>query len=115
MDCRGRYDLVSLDHFPLRSLESYLIKMFRGDVVIAGKQVSKRYWRSRNHNEVHSSDLSPGIARARDYYNEHYAADESLMALHDACCQAHTARIAELLDDPHYCERRDWILAEAWT
>ena len=110
VDCRGRRNLVSLEHFALRSLDSYLVKMDRGDVVVAGKQVSLRYWRQRNRNEHHDHDLTAGIARARRIHTR-FEADAPLMALHDACCAAHEARIAELLQDPAYIERRKAVLA----
>ena len=36
------------------------------------------------------------------------------MALHDAACAAHAAKIAELVADPVFKDRRDWALREAW-
>lgn len=111
IDSRGRRELVSLQHFPLRSLDSFLVKMARGDVVIAGKQASHTYWRRRNRNEFRSHDLSRGIAVAR---REHarYEADPELMALHEACCAAHEAKIVELRADPVFAERRAQLLAQ---
>ena len=114
IDARGTFDLVSLDHFPLRSLESFLVKMFRGDVVVAGKQVSRPYWRKRNGNEFTTSDLGRLMPAARAYHESRYASDPTLMGLHEACCAAHEARIAALADDPFYREQRSWILSESW-
>ena len=54
------------------------------------------------------------MARARAYFDRHYAGDDKLMALHQACCAAHATRIETLLSDPHYIVRRDWILENAW-
>ena len=109
-DRRGRYDLVSLDHFPLRSAESHLVKMARGDVVVAGKQVSRRYWRVRDRNDHRSSDLGPGRARAQPVLDR-LLADPELAARHAACVAAHRAMIARLRDAPDYAERLDWILS----
>lgn len=114
IDVRGSYGLVSLDHFPLRSLASYLVKMFRGDVVIAGKQVSQTYWRTRNRNDEVTSTFARADRAARDYHALHFETDADLMALHEACCRAHEARIAELLETPEYAARRDWALSAAW-
>ncbi len=110
VDSRGRRNLVSLEHFALRSLDSYLVKMHRGDVVVDGKQVSMRYWRQRNRSEHRDHDLNRGIAKARQIHAR-FEADRTLMALHDSACAAHEARIAELLNDPAYLERRNAILA----
>jgi hypothetical protein len=113
VDCRERRDLVTLEHYPLRSLDSYLVKIFRGDVVIANKKVSERYWRMRNLDELHAHDLGPGIARARAVHAR-FEADNRLMDLHRACCDAHAARIDELLTIPEFAERRAKILNEGW-
>ncbi|MCX7645611.1 MAG: glycosyltransferase family 2 protein [Rhodobacteraceae bacterium] len=112
-DCRGGYLLALLDHYPLRSLDSYLVKMFRGDVVIDGKRVGQRYWRTRNGNEAATS--GPGLAEhaARTEYAR-LIADPELARLHEAACAAHEARIAELDRLPEYRERRAWVLSEAW-
>lgn len=112
-DCRGSYDLVTLDHFPLRSLESFLVKMHRGDVVVANKMASNRYWRTRNHHEFTTSDLSHLRAAAKAEY-ERLLQDKELAALHDAACDAHEARIAALEGEPEFETRKLWIFDEAW-
>ncbi|MCR9150399.1 MAG: FkbM family methyltransferase [Rhodobacteraceae bacterium] len=109
-DRRGRYDLVSLDHFPLRSVESFLVKMARGDVVVAGKRVSRRYWRVRDRNDHRSSDLAPGRSRARPVLDR-LMADAELADCHAACIAAHRAMIDRLRGAPDYAERLDWILS----
>ena len=113
-DSRGSYDLVRLDHFALRSLESYLVKMYRGDVVVANKRVSRAYWRTRNRNEETSAEFERLTPAAREYYGRVFESDEALMELHHACCAAHKARIEDLLGHKEFVERRDWALNEAW-
>ena len=113
-DVRGSYDLVSLEHYALRALESYLAKMARGDVVVQGKQVSPRYWRMRNRDEAETSQLDRQQPAFRAELDR-LMADAPLRALHEATCAAHAARIASLLEKRQYRERRDWILENAWT
>ena len=112
-DCRGAYDLVSLDHFPLRALDSFLVKMHRGDVVVTDKQVSRRYWRVRNHSQNFTSDLARGRTRMESEL-ETLLSDPETRRLHDACVAAHQARIAALSTEPEYQERKAWIYNEAW-
>lgn len=112
-DCRGSYDLVSLDHFPLRSLQCYLVKMHRGDVVVANKGVSQRYWRTRNHSENFSSDLGTGLARMRAEFDR-LLTDPETRTLHEACIAAHQARISDLSSNPEYTERMRWIYQNSW-
>ena len=114
LDCRGTYDLVRLEHFALRSLDSYLTKMHRGDVVVSGKRVSQYYWRSRNGNEIASGGYGHIAARAHAYHRTRFESDTALMDLHEACCVAHEARIKALLQHPDFAERRKWVLADAW-
>ena len=114
IDTRGTYGLVTLNHFPLRSLDSFLVKMFRGDVVINGRQVSQTYWRMRNRNDQVRVGFAPADADARRFHREVLESDAALMALHDACCAAHEARIADLLTRPEFIARRDWALREKW-
>lgn len=113
-DCRGSYDLVSLDHFPLRSLDCFLVKMHRGDVVVADKSVSNRYWRTRNNSGETTSDLARLGAQARKEYDR-LMADPELCALHNACCEAHEARIKALAGIKEFEERKKWIFDEAWS
>lgn len=113
-DCRRSFDLVRLEHFPLRSLDSYLAKMFRGDVVVQGKQVSRTYWRTRNKQEELSMDCEVQLKRAKAWFRKHLGKDKALMALHQDACAAHAARIESLVRDPVFKERRDWALREAW-
>lgn len=113
-DCRGSFDLVRLEHFPLRSLDSYLAKMYRGDVVVTGKQVSRLYWRQRNKMEEFTTGYAPQVKRAKAWYDQHLSGDKILMQLQDQACKAHAARIAALVQDPVFRERRDWALREAW-
>ena len=113
IDVRGTYDLVVLDHFPLRSLDSYLIKMFRGDVVIKKNRVSQRYWRLRNQNEQATS----GFERQQKGFRRELKklmADKTLASLHQKACEIHTKRAKDLLELPEFLERRDWILGNAW-
>ena len=115
-DVRGTYDLVALEHYPLRSLNSYFMKMVRGDAVKADKMVSRRYWRYRNRHAEWTSSYAPGMkTAAREYHRARYETDAELMALHDAACDHHERRIAEILEWPEIRERRDWIMEEAWN
>lgn len=114
VDVRSRTDLVILDHYPLRSLHSYLVKMFRGDVVIKDKQVSRRYWRTRNANEHKTSELIHQRAKFEETYNA-LMNDSELARLHENACKAHRSRIKDLLKIEEFQERKAWILENSWA
>ncbi|WP_211299458.1 FkbM family methyltransferase [Pukyongiella litopenaei] len=115
-DARGRYNLVVLDHYALRSMESYFMKMLRGDVVVAGKRVSLRYWRLRNKSEARTSTPNPALVAAANAFHEtHFAGDPELMALHDQSCRWHSEQIERISEQQEIKDRRDWIMENAWT
>ena len=109
LDSRGARELVSLEHYSLRSVDSFLVKAWRGDVVIKGKQVSNAYFRRRNRNSHQNMDISKGHTLARAAYQD-FMNDAQLMALHEACNVAHQARIDALNADPTFRERRAEIV-----
>lgn len=112
-DCRGKRDLATIEHFALRSLDSFMVKAFRGDVVNRERQVSFRYWRVRNRNDFDSHDLSDGVARAKKIYSQ-FEADLELMEQHEHCCAAHEARIKALHTEAEYQDFKQRILDGAW-
>lgn len=115
LDVRGSYDLVSLDHYALRSLGSFFMKTLRGDVVVANKQVSLRYWKVRNRNEFTTSTYPAVVeAAAQDYHARVFESDPALMAMHEAACRWHADKIMEVADQPEFEKRQNWILANAW-
>jgi hypothetical protein len=115
IDSRGTYHLVSLEHYALRSLNSFFMKMVRGDVVVADKPVSQRYWRERNRNSHISSAYNPAADRAaRALHATRYENDAVLMRLHQATCEFHQKKISEIIKFPKIIERHEWIMAEAW-
>lgn len=113
IDVRGTYEMVVLDHFALRSLNSYLIKMDRGDVVVKGKMVSPRYWRLRDRQ----SDLTSTFERQQKDFREVYNTlmkDEILAGLYHESCKAHQSRIDEILKEPLFLERKEWVKDNIW-
>jgi len=113
IDCRGRYNLASLDHYALRSLDDYLAKMYRGDVVRKNQKVGPRYWRLRNGN----TDFSSQLLRARKIAEKKYQAfkkDSELACLHESCCDRYSAAIKRVREDEPFVERRNLILENSW-
>ncbi len=101
-DARGMFDLVTLNHYTLRSLESFLVKHARGDAVAEGR-VDQTYFRRRNQvistNEEmlkHLPRLEDGIAELRK--------NPKLNDLHLAAVSAHRGKIATLKKTPLYQE-----------
>lgn len=101
-DARGMFDLITLNHYTLRSLESFLVKHLRGDAVAEGR-IDKVYFRRRNQvaspNEGmldHQSRLEDEIAKLKK--------NNRLAELHIASVAAHKTEIAQLKSTHFYRE-----------
>lgn len=100
-DARGRSDLVVFNHYPLRSLDSYLVKSHRGDVVIKDKQLGKSYWRRRNLNV--SSELPLGSVRSAAQEEwQRLREIPGVLEAHAHCVEAHKRKIAALREHPDF-------------
>ena len=99
MMVRARYDVAQVNHYALRSAESFLVKCDRGRVNHVGEDMGLEYWRRFDLAEVECQgirrhDVAAGAWRAR------LLADAELAALHGAAVAWHRARIAALKADP---------------
>ena len=101
-DARGSFDLVTLNHYTLRSLESFLVKQARGDAVVPDR-IDGTYFRRRNQVAedntamlAHQPKLLAEIERLK--------ALPHIDALHEASVAAHLAKIAALRKTALYQE-----------
>lgn len=104
-DARGMFDLVTLNHYTLRSLESFLVKQARGDAVVEDR-IDKTYFRRRNQTFAENAEmlahlpaLEAEIARLKQ--------DMRLAELHLAAVEAHRAKISELKESEIFAELLD--------
>ena len=108
-DCRGRSDLVVFNHYAVRSLDSYLVKVDRGDVVMRDREFLPGYWRRRNLGGYSELDLSRIRAAALAEY-EKLLALPGVAKAHEKCCDLHREKIAELNRRPEMVAMRETLL-----
>ena len=92
-------DLVELNHYSVRSVESFIVKTARGLPSSRKKAIDLAYWVERNFNQVENTT----IARHSDATATEKAfllAIPGMAELHDASVQWHRRRLPELLRDP---------------
>lgn len=95
------YDLVSLNHYAVRSVESFLVKRDRGRVNHVDRDQGLGYWFRMNHNV--DDDLS--IQRVLPAAKAEFArlmADAEIAEMHARCVDRHREKIAELRATPTY-------------
>lgn len=93
---RGRTDLVQLNHYVLRSVESFLVKHDRGNVFGFDKIDALRYAGEYNHNRVEDRSILASKAR-RDAEIETLLALPDIRHWHETCIARHSDRIAALM------------------
>lgn len=99
-DARGSFELAMVHHYALRSLESFLVKMARGDAVVEGR-IDATYFKRRNQLQeanndmlVHQPALEAEIA--------HLKLLPGVADLHAASVAAHRRKIAVLKETPMF-------------
>jgi len=101
---------ATLNHYALRSLDSYLVKNDRGDVNREHRAFDDSYWRERNDNGYHD----PSILRYAAPLEAEMAALKALPGiadLHDEAVALHHAKRDDLLAQDSYQQMRDQLRA----
>ena len=100
---KGAREFATLNHYALRSLDSYLVKTDRGDVNRAHRAFDDTYWRERNDPAVADTSIArylPDLTTAL----ERLKSDPEIDALHDETVFNHIACRDALLAQPDYRE-----------
>jgi len=89
------YDLLQLNHYALRSADSFLIKRQRGRALHVDRSIGINYWIRMDWNDTRDVTIKRNLPRARAEYDR-LMQDDALRALHDAGFKWHQAKAAEL-------------------
>ena len=89
------YDLVTLNHYAVRSLESFLVKRDRGRTNHIARDQGVEYWNLYNRNDEEDRSILARLPRAEPL-RKVFALDPVLLRLHDRAVAWHRARIGEL-------------------
>jgi hypothetical protein len=106
----GARTFATLNHYALRSLDSYLVKNDRGDVNRENRVFDDTYWRERNDPAWEDTSIQrhlPAVTAKMDRLK----AQGNIGALHEACVTAHIARRDALLEQEDYRKMRAQLRA----
>ena len=105
------YDSVTLNHYSVRSVESFLVKRDRGRVNHVARDQGEAYWFRMNNNDeqdlsiqVHANGLRVALDELR--------ADPELRAAHDRSVAAHRVKIKTLRADPEFADLYDRLTSD---
>ncbi|WP_025062584.1 glycosyltransferase family 2 protein [Sulfitobacter guttiformis] len=99
---------ATLNHYALRSLDSYLVKNDRGDVNRENRAFDDTYWRERNDPAWEDRSIHRYLP-ALEARITGLKKQGNIGALHDACVTAHKARRDALLMQPEYREMQNQL------
>jgi hypothetical protein len=95
------YDWVQLNHYAVRSAESFLVKRDRGRVNHVDRDQGLNYWFRMNHNQDNDrSILRMAPAAKAEFARMHE--DPDIRAAHDFSVACHRAKIDELMQTENY-------------
>ena len=95
------YDLVSLNHYAVRSAESFLVKRDRGRVNHVEREQGLAYWFRMNNNAVEERSIQRNQPRLEAEMTR-LLADRDIAAAHRACVKAHREKIDALKSTENY-------------
>lgn len=97
----GSRQFATLNHYALRSLDSYLVKNDRGDVNRENRAFDDTYWRERNDAAWEDTSIQKYLAPLRKEMAA-LMADAEIATLHAEAVAAHIAKRDALLAQPEY-------------
>lgn len=95
------YDLVQLNHYAVRSAESFLVKRDRGRVNHVDRDQGLAYWFRMNNNYIEERSIQRMIPKLQIEYDK-MLSDPDIAAQHAACVTAHREKIDALRATENY-------------
>ncbi|HHH89401.1 MAG TPA: glycosyltransferase family 2 protein [Aliiroseovarius sp.] len=97
------YDLIQLNHYALRSAESYLIKRQRGRALHVDRSIGLNYWVRMDWSDYRDLSIKRNVARLEAELAR-LKSDPELARLHRAGFDWHRARARALHQNPEFEE-----------
>lgn len=95
------YDLLQLNHYALRSAESFLIKRQRGRALHVDRSIGLNYWIRMDWDDARDVTIQRNIPRLRAEYDR-LLADADLAKWHQTGLEWHRAKAEELHAMPEF-------------
>lgn len=105
---KGARDFATLNHYALRSLDSYLVKNDRGDVNRENRAFDDTYWRERNDPAWQDTSIARYLPELEAAL-EALKADVEIGALHAEAVRLHREKRDALLAQPAYMQMQEQL------
>jgi hypothetical protein len=103
------YDLLQLNHYALRSAESFLIKRQRGRALHVDRSIGINYWIRMDWSDFRDITIKRNLPRLRTEY-ETLMQDDTLRSWHEKGLHWHRAKADELHANPEFQDLYDKAL-----
>ncbi|MEP5732564.1 MAG: glycosyltransferase family 2 protein [Sulfitobacter sp.] len=97
------YDLLQLNHYALRSAESFLIKRQRGRALHVDRSIGINYWIRMDWSDFRDLTIKRNLPRLRAEYDR-LMQDDALNSAHQTGLAWHKAKAAELHTMPEFAD-----------
>jgi Glycosyl transferase family 2 len=104
----GARRFATLNHYALRSLDSYLVKNDRGDVNRAHRAFDDSYWRERN-DAAHFDDSILRYSDALQLEIDRLKALDGVAAMHERAVRLHRAKRDALVQQDSYRQMQEQL------
>lgn len=101
------FDLVTLNHYAVRSAQSFIVKCDRGDAQDTG-QIDLMYWFNLNNNGAESESIHRRLPKTRAVL-EDLMSDPAIRNAHKRCVRRHRRAFADLVARPEMQRLYDTI------
>ncbi|MEM9551558.1 MAG: glycosyltransferase family 2 protein [Pseudomonadota bacterium] len=108
------YDIVQLNHYALRSAESFLIKRQRGRALHVDRSIGLNYWIRMDWSAHRDVTIKRNLPRLRQLYDE-LLTDPALRRWHEAGLDWHRDKAAELRAMPEFASLYDQAIGVRLT
>ncbi|MEP1766477.1 MAG: glycosyltransferase family 2 protein [Sulfitobacter sp.] len=108
------YDLLQLNHYALRSAESFLIKRQRGRALHVDRSIGINYWIRMDWSDFRDITIKRNVPRLRAEYDR-LMADDALRGWHEKGAAWHRDKAAELHQNPEFADLYKEALAVKLT
>lgn len=104
----GSRKFATLNHYALRSLDSYLVKNDRGDVNRDNRNFDDSYWCERNDDCNFDDSILRYLPRLKQEIRS-LRANPDIAEWHDAAVAQHRKKLARLMEQPAYVRLRETL------
>jgi hypothetical protein len=105
------YDIAQMNHYAVRSVDTFLLKRDRGDVNFIKNRLELDYWTRWCRGGTRDTSIHrmlPSMEQELDQLMQ----DPIVRAIHHGAIEFHKTRIQQLLSDPDYQNLKNQILDE---